>query len=347
MYFKLSLTAAKLSLHPDGVDPLVLWTGRSRSAKVTLSSVEAHGDVSLRCVVETERDPNPTITEGFECLAAGRLPPGHRPRNEWKRGFDDIDADGTIRACWIPPMWLMPQSLRDFAIQLSNQLYEAAHAALGVLRWRSRTLGSPQPFSSVGIEWSKDRNTWHAMPADTAVELGDVARIEISPSTAVELQALLESEREPLAHGLLREAWELRSRNPRSALVIGVTALEVGAKHYISACVPGARWLAENAPTPDVVKMLVEYIPDLLPPSGRTRTKMLEGETRTVLKEAVQIRNRIVHRGADVERERVAMTLRAIRNVLWQLDAALGHEWAAAYVSPTLDRDPSVGYRHV
>jgi hypothetical protein len=40
-------------------------------------------------------------------------------------------------------------------------------------------------------------------------------------------------------------------------------------------------------------------------------------------------------------------TLPAVRNVLWSLDYARGHDWASAYLIPSLEHDYSAGYRRV
>jgi hypothetical protein len=61
---------------------------------------------------------------------------------------------------------------------------------------------------------------------------------------------------EPLGRQLFREAWSQVGTNPRSALVIGVTAAEVGLKRLIATLVPGTDWLMEEIPTPPVGKIL-------------------------------------------------------------------------------------------
>jgi hypothetical protein len=346
--FQLALIAARLSLHPDGVEPLVLRLRKDHELTVTLSSVESHGDVSLSCVVETEFELKPRMAQVFEDLAHDRLPPGHLPREEWGREFDFIDGGGNVQPGHIVPMHVMPAGFQDFGRQLAAELRAAADAAVGVLRWRSRTLGSPQPFASRGIEWSPDGETWRRLPSTGFVRIGDVARLEITEATASELQALLDqSELEPLAHTLFREAWSQRHGNPRSALMLGITALEVGVKHYISACVPDATWLAENAPAPPVVLMLQDYLPTLEPPDGGERLQPFDDAVEQTLTVGIRLRNELTHRGADVPSDRLMKTLRAVRNVLWRLDAARGHRWAAHHLFPSLEQDLSVGYRRI
>jgi hypothetical protein len=124
-----------------------------------------------------------------------------------------------------------------------------------------------------------------------------------------------------------------------------MAALEIGVKSYIAACVPDAEWLAENLPTPPLLRMLQEYLPTLHPEGG-TPIAPLDKDTADVLKVAVTLRNGLAHTGSDVPRERLAKTLRAIRNVLWRMDVARGHEWASDYVT-SLEEDPSEGYRRI
>ena len=88
-----------------------------------------------------------------------------------------------------------------------------------------------------------------------------------------EIVRMVESgDQEPVAHQLLREAWELRSSNPRSALAIGIAAAEIGVKDLIASLVPNAQWLVMEMPSPPVVKILREYLP-MLPVRGRFKDK--------------------------------------------------------------------------
>lgn len=269
------------------------------------------------------------------------------PLGEWPIATDTyLEADGSVRERHVLPLAVMPEFFRGFAEQLSAELHTAADTAVGVLRWRSRTLGPRRPYASRGIHWSLDGIKWRPMPSSTYVEVQDTAHLEISEAAARELQELLDAnESEPLAHELFREAWDQRTSNPRSSLLIGMTALEVGIKQYIAHCVPDATWLADNAPTPDVVRMLREYLPTLQPPGEEPPLPACEAEVLEVLKTAVSIRNTLAHRGADVSRERLLPALRAIRNVLWKLDEARGHAWAAQHLFPSLEENLPVGYR--
>ena len=139
---------------------------------------------------------------------------------------------------------------------------------------------------------------------------------------------------EPLGHDLFREAWELRERNPRSALVIGVASLEVGFKNFVAELVPDAEWLVEEAPTPPLVSMLKNYLPKLpakstieggvLPPPSKVRKS---------IDEAVRRRNKVAHTSsAALEPEALKEWLLVIQDVLWLLDYYRGFQWASTHI---------------
>jgi hypothetical protein len=349
--FKKSFAASGITLG-DETDPIALNMQREHALSVVLTSLDSAGQGidHLRCDIETTFPPTEAVTAAFTDLARGRLPMGHRPRNEWTRDHsNEVDSGGNVLGNWVLPRYLMPESLRVFADKLDEEMHGVATDAVDVLRWRSRTLGARHPLSSTFIEWTLDGETWHPMPASTSVTFGDVSRLDVTASTAAQLQELLDtSQLEPLAHALFREAWSQRQANPSSSFLIGMAALEIGVKHHIAACVPAATWLAEHVPSPPIVAILVDYLPTLDPPDGGSPMAQLDrdGDLIKTLKVAVTKRNELAHRGVEMSHNRLRKTLRAIRNVLWMLDVARGHVWAADYLSP-LDGDPPVGYRRV
>jgi hypothetical protein len=308
--------------------------------------VRTHGDSQdqITFLVRAEYDPPQSVRDAFHALKEERLPV---PPAEGEFVRDYVDSEGRLREHHIAPLHLMPESFQQFAAALSAEISNAASVALGAIRWRSRALGSQRILSAKPIEWSLDDDEWMMLPTSTGVTIVDVPRIEVSAEAAQELQALLDKRvSEPLAHALFREGWSQRRENPSSALLIGLAALEIGIKEYIAACVPDAAWLAENAPTPPVVNMLTAYLPTLPPVAGGHAFPSLDDELIKVLKVGVTLRNALAHRGEQILSDRLDKTLRAVRNVLWTLDAARGYEWAAEYVT-ALDDDPPAGFRRI
>jgi hypothetical protein len=142
---------------------------------------------------------------------------------------------------------------------------------------------------------------------------------------------------EPLGRQLFREAWSQVGTNPRSALVIGVTAAEVGLKRLIATLVPETDWLMQEIQTPPVGKILRKFLPTL-----RVKAKRVDDGPITpprqligLVEKAVKHRNDVVHKGAlPPSREELAKMLRAISDLLWFFDVYLGEHWAIKHVSP-------------
>jgi hypothetical protein len=141
---------------------------------------------------------------------------------------------------------------------------------------------------------------------------------------------------EPLARQVFREAWEQVGVNPRSALVIGVSAAEVALRRLIGTLIPGATWLVEEIQTPPVGKILRKFLPTL-----PVRAKWLDGRSITppsklikLIEKAFKLRNKVVHVGvAPPSRRELAIMLRAISDLLWICDIYSGELWAEEHVS--------------
>ena len=136
---------------------------------------------------------------------------------------------------------------------------------------------------------------------------------------------------EPLARQVFREAWNQIDVSPRAALVIGVSAAEVGLRGLIGFLIPDARMQA-----PPVRKILRKILPTLPVKAkwadGRPIT--LPSELITQVKKAFDYRNKVVHVGAmPPSRRELAIMLRAIRDLLWICDVYLGEHWAIKHVS--------------
>lgn len=344
MDFRRSYRAGDVTI--TGRDPIALTVRRQHDFRVHLTSLDEAGQPqdTLSCLVEVSLDPPDAIVGAFHSLADDRLPVP--PPHEEVLLHDYIDQEGKILGNHIAPLHLMPPDFREFAESLSGEVHDVVEAVVGVARWRSRTFGQRHPFSASPMEWMLDGAVWKHMPTSTGVQIGDVARIEFTEASIADLQALLDADTlEPLAHALFREAWSQRYSNPDSALLIGVAALEIGVKQYIGACVPAATWLAENVPSPPLVKMIQNYLPTLQSPVGLSFAK-LEAPLPGIIGKAVEMRNALAHKGSAVDREGLSLALRAIRNVLWRLDVVMGQSWATDHESP-LDHDPDVGYRRI
>jgi hypothetical protein len=167
---------------------------------------------------------------------------------------------------------------------------------------------------------------------------------------------------EPFPYELVREAWAQRDANPRSALITAITALEIAVKQFIAKRVPAADWLVENVPSPDVIKLMREYLPNLDPPArgraGAERFRELPDELWRLLLKRRNQRNDVIHKPAAYESqerpglvpitpERAESAVLAVREVLFRLDLAEGHGWAVAQLGSGTRPAPGFGYRRV
>ena len=257
-------------------------------------------------------------------------------------GATDVDEDEKLNdtgggIAWTSSGLVMLSGERDQryagAIAAGFQKIESVLRHAGaVLRWRFGLSGCDPVFkdTSVTAQLADGRPLdLHLVPQSAMGD--DRAAIEQGGLSAVaELVTL--SQREPVAHELWREAWNLRHRNSRSSLVIGVAAAEVGLKQLIAALVPHAKSLVENIPSPPLDTMIRKVLPDLPIKADIEPARRAPRHLRTAIIAAVEDRNRIVHLGA-MPRCDLREALLAIREFLYLLDMYSGHAWAATLLT--------------
>jgi hypothetical protein len=219
------------------------------------------------------------------------------------------------------------------AHELIAQLKAAHERGLAVARWRTGSSGSHGSIGGYKKQWSLDGSAWHDLPfglghMNIRAEIIKKWLPDVRSSYAELLRAGVA---EPIAYNLLLEALRLRDGFPRSAVVIGVAALEVGVKQCIVDLAPDTDWLLTNLPSPPVVDLLSDYIPTLKPKVAINGGKMLKPPKaiRRILHQAVEARNRLVHRtGESLEGLDLEEVLKAVRDVLYLMEFYRGHKWA-------------------
>lgn len=338
MYFKLEVLLNKLAIGFQEQEPLTLAMGDQQGTSVTIRPLtieekEKYKREFLVCAAFTEEEPSSSIQTMFERLEKKLMP------EDFKKGKDTpeyIDADGRIKQNYRPSLSLFPTQFQDFASQVHQKLHKSIRETARVIRWRKALTGSHNPIASTwGISWSFDNQSWRSMPSDIHVEGQLELYFQVSARLHGEMEGLIKAgETEPLGHELFLEAWELRSENPRSALIIGMAAAEVGLKQCIGKLAPDAEWLANNAPTPPLGKMLKNYLP-LLPAKSKIEGRVLEPSKRirTAIRNGIEARNQSVHMGSEPPKGKALKELlMSIRDLLYLLDFYCGFEWALEYI---------------
>lgn len=250
-----------------------------------------------------------------------------------------LNGDGSLNpAARLPlPTELLPEFMQSFINQIHEQLHGAVRQVVDVIRWRAGVPGPPDPITSRwrSAEWSLDGERWHALPGSFRFVIRGTQRIPIDADVHESLQSLLGTDgSEPTGHVLFREAWTLRDKHLRSALLTGIAALEVGFKDFAAELVPDAEWLLVNIPSPPVVRMLRGFLPTIHV-RARIRDEVLPPPKSILdlLEKGVSLRNQVAHaRALPLKPETLESVLLAIQDVLWLLDYYRGHKWAWPHV---------------
>jgi hypothetical protein len=288
---------------------------------------------AARAEAIAEFDPSDKIAAAFKALDERRLPKDSPPRGAWPRDFDYISKDLQIESGYIAPASILSKSIQDFISQTRADLRQATRVVFENVRWRLSFHGPHDPVQFGIAYWSLDGERWEHLPTTTYLSISDSLMPRID-SRRGDIQELVDAEtREPLAHTLWHEASQQRGTNPRSAILIGIAALEVGIKHYATLRIPDAKWLINEVQSPPIHRMLTEFLPKLPPLNGKSFEAPNKLTLETIRK-GVNIRNEVTHKGVKgLKSDTVNEVLSTVRSLLWKLDAAGGVEWAEEYAT--------------
>jgi hypothetical protein len=230
------------------------------------------------------------------------------------------------------------QAVKDIGARLTVRLRDFVVRAACILRWRRGLTGHPNPITSIKrpLEWSDDGQSWQMVPGAfrLLVDPGiPYSRMNDGIRSSV-IDLVHAGNREPIGHELFQEAWSQRTHIPRSSLLIGMTAAEVGVKSFIGDLVPDAEWLALHAPTPPLIQILTEYLP-ILPVRQHIKgtVPFVPKVILESLKKGVNLRNKTAHAGESVKPDTLKEILQAVHDLLYLLDLYAGHAWALELIS--------------
>jgi hypothetical protein len=233
----------------------------------------------------------------------------------------------------------VPTGIQPLINEVTSELSDSIFQIISNIRWKWG-LASLHNFVRLGdsLNWSYDGIEWKVVP--NQIKLNLTADFPIKKLTSSEdlksLQELITSNIiAPLGHELFSEAWAQRMVNRRSSLVIGIAAAESGFKEFVGKLLPQANWLIQNIQSPPLVKMLVEFLPEL-PVKLKIKDKILPPPEKILdtLKKGIAIRNKFVHGNySPIEQDTLEEVLRAIRDLLYLLDIYSGFAWAEGKIS--------------
>ena len=269
----------------------------------------------------------------------------HRPQFGEDSRVKGTDCLGTVRTEEVVTEKVRPQfeitdDPRPAVIEIGNRvcirLKNYLLRAVCLMRWRRGNTGNHNPIRYTWLlHWSDDGQTWKGVPGHFTMEVDvGIPFTRMSDDLRASFTSLVKSgASEPLAHQLFHEAWNQRADSPRSSLLTGITAAEVGFKTFVSDLVPHAGWLAFNAPAPPLIQILTEYLPGLPVKQTFGVSPFIPKELLDVMKKGINLRNKTAHAGGDISRETLKEILVAVRDLLYLLDFYCGHDWAFNHVS--------------
>jgi hypothetical protein len=280
----------------------------------------------LLCIVKLQREPSPKVRDLFDTFVQGGI----------VANPEDVSIPIPVDEYRSAPTYAkqasqIPESLNSFATQIHKEMHDYGIRTLRVLRWRANATCPHNPVHGLSSEFSIDGKTWFPLPISPGFYFDVERDIRISEEVGTEIVMLVKAGNdEPLAHILLREAWNQRKSNPRSSLLIGMSAAEIGIKQCIGNLIPDASWLLENLPSPPLVQILTEYIPQI-PAKLKINDRVVPPPELLLktLKDGVNLRNKVVHTGRpEIKPEKLGEILHSVEDLLWLLDYYCGHDWA-------------------
>jgi hypothetical protein len=240
---------------------------------------------------------------------------------------------------------LTPATLKAID-HIFSHLRAVSRSTIIMFNWTHGLDGPPDPYGLPYAFYSEDGNIWFQYSQVRRVRLliGEATHSIFARNAQIDavVRKVEAGAEEPLARQVFREAWSQIGVNPRSALVIGVSAAEVGLRGLIGTLIPDAKWLVQEIQTPPVGKVLRKFLPTL-----PVKARWVDGRPITLplkivklVEKAFELRNKVVHSGAlPPSREELATMLRAISDFLWICDVYLGEHWAMKHVSLDTKKD--------
>lgn len=336
MFFQNAKTVRGMTLKDN--KPLIFLFGSKRNINVTLrkfteDELKGKNPNDLLCLTIISKEPSPLVQTLFNKLSKGEFGESNLG-SEWLLHVEEGRA--TVKKSEKPSSF--PEELMSFSDQISRELNGYAKRTMQVLRWRLNATSYQNPFvNSWTPLWSFDYKNWEVLPSSEIMHASVQRHIQLFPEIQHEITNLIDKGiDEPLAHSLLREAYDHQGTNPRSSLLTGIAAAEIGVKHLISKLLPDTKWMLENLPSPPLTLILTEYFPQLLAQRKiKRKNQPIPKDIIDTIKKGVALRNSVAHTGIpDIKFDTLNNILHSVEDLLWILDYYSGYDWALNYISP-------------
>lgn len=296
-------------------------------------------DPILEASIETA--PPAPILSFFQSVLDGRFPEGVPDTPEVRHFFGDIKpGEPLTRSHDVSDYW-MPPLVSSYTERQHARVLDYARRTAELFRWiiAEHEIDGRiySPALSVPM-WSLNGSPYSAIVPRMQLTIATL------PPPTVPSQAALEILRKlgqigraaPVSDDIIREAFALRSSDPRAAVVLAVAAAEAAFRRLVADLVPNAEYLVQELQTPPLVTLLKHYLPKL-PVRSAPRLVHIPKKTLTALEHAVNLRNAIVHKGAtEPGEDATRAALRVASNLVRLFDYYSGETWALEFVDEEL-----------
>lgn len=288
----------------------------------------------LCCDIVVEREVPLHVAETLRAHLSGRLlldTPAQVSLPYTVAGTIIVDTEGRIAPNSSIPFNIMPKMYQAFQRKVSSELSDLLTRFVATMRWRQGATGPHRPFGVVAEQWSSDAITWNPAFLDFQISRMSPRGLDVRPDMLLQVSSAMAARNgEPFSHELVREAAELARTAPRSALLIAMSALETGVKHYISHTSPLSEPLLEKIQSPPLVILLQEVIPSIHKHLNiKSNLIPLTDANKDYLKKWVTQRNQVAHGVKhSVNNIELRRFILFVRDLLYILDFHAGHGWA-------------------
>lgn len=353
MYLRIGFIVHEMLLTVDEDDVIRFDIGDANNIVITFRHVPQaertpyYRTGDMTCQLTAECSPPTEVERILRNLSNGETPEGLNLDNLQDTGEVRVTEQGEVIAGnELVKLPSYPKSVTDFVTSCNTAILSYVDEIVKTVRWRLAAAGSHRVMRSGGEGWqySFDGNAWFKLPTDYFGRISGYSLPRVPAEIVAEVCDLVKVRNiEPLPHTLLREAWEQRNSNPRSALVIGMTACEIGVKQSIANLIPGTEWLVENLPSPPIDRLVREYLPWLWNKSSKMPGyRKFPKDVLNAIGDGMQARNKLAHTGKPfisgkkqlLTDEQLEDLLLAIRDILWTIDYHAGHAWAVRHLRP-------------
>ena len=226
--------------------------------------------------------------------------------------------------------------------KIFDEMQDAIQRTVRLARWKTNATGGPNTIrmgTPKYFVWSVDGSNWKLVADSIFAALGFTLNQLDRPWSSADAEFLQTEIRkgtdEPLGHELLRDADVNRKNSPRSSLILGVAAAEVGFKQFASKTLPDTAWLLE-LPSPPLVEMLQRFPWDQLKLRINGRIPAVPDSIIEGLKKGVNLRNKVVHSGvASLSPDTLDSLLDIVKSLLYFLDVlhGSGQQWPVDFIA--------------